>query len=172
MTSRIIENTLRFLLLLLLQVLIVKNINLGTYVVMLPYVMFVLTLPFETPRLLVLLLSFILGIIIDVFYSTPGLHASATLSMGFARYYVLKFVSPREGYDKVVQPIITDMGAEWFIKYSVVLIIVHHLFFFYLEIFRFDELFRTFLRFVLSSLGTFVFIYLIQFIFYSKKAKK
>lgn len=160
------------MLLVLLQVLIVKNINLGTFVIMLPYVMFVLTLPFETPRLLVLLLSFLLGLTIDVFYSTPGLHASASLSMGFARYYVLKFVSPREGYDNVVQPVISDMGTEWFIRYSVVLILIHHLLFFYLEIFRFDEFFRTFLRFILSSLGTFVFIYLIQFIFYSKKGKK
>lgn len=172
MTGKIIINLVRFIILVLLQVLIVRNINFGTYFIMLPYVLFILTLPFETPRLLILALSFVLGITIDLFYSTPGLHASACVSMGFARYYVLKFVSPREGYDVVVQPTIDDMGLEWYIKYAGVLIFVHHLLFFYFEVFRFDEFFRTLLRVILSSVGTFLLIYLIQFLFYSKRYKK
>lgn len=172
MTGRIVINIVRFIILVLLQVLIVRNINFGTYFIMLPYVLFVLSLPFETPRLLILALSFVLGITIDLFYSTPGLHASACVSMGFARHYVLKFVAPRDGYDVVVQPTIEDMGLEWFLKYAGVLIIVHHLFFFYFEVFRFEEFFRTLLRVILSSFGTFLLVYLIQFLFYSKRFNK
>ena len=91
--------------------------------------------------------------------------------MGFARYYVLKFVSPRDGYDVVVQPTIEDMGLEWYVKYAGVLIFVHHLLFFYFEVFRFDEFFRTLFRVILSSIGTFLLVYLIQFLFYSKRKK-
>lgn len=158
--------------LVLLQVLIVRNINFGTYFIMFPYVLFILALPFETNRLLIVGLSFILGLSIDVFYSTPGLHASACTSMGFARYYVLKFVAPRDGYDVIVQPTIEYMGLEWFIKYAGVLILAHHLFYFYLEVFRFEEFFRTLLRVVLSSIGTFLLVYLIQFLVYSKRQNK
>jgi len=171
-TNKIAVNIFRFIVLVLLQVLIVRNINFGTYFIMLPYVLFIISLPFETPRLLILGLSFLLGISIDIFYSTPGLHASACTTMGFARYYVLKFVSPREGYDVVVQPTIEDMGLEWFIKYAGVLILVHHFVFFYFEVFRFDEFFRTFLRVILSSIGTFLMVYLIQFLFYTKRFRK
>jgi hypothetical protein len=171
-TSKIFKNSFQFVLLVLLQVLIVKNINLGTYFIMLPYIMFILILPFETPRLLVLVFAFFLGLVMDMFYSTPGLHASASLTMGFARHYVLQLLSPREGYDPVLQPVVSDMGPEWFVKYAAVLIPIHHIMFFYLEVFRFNEFFTTFLRFILSSIGTFGFIYLIQFIFFSKSGKK
>lgn len=139
---------------------------------MFPYVLFILALPFETNRLLIVGLSFMLGLSIDMFYSTPGLHASTCTTMGFARYYVLKFVAPRDGYDVVVQPTIEDMGLEWFIKYAGVLILIHHFLFFYLEVFRFDEFFRTLLRVFLSTIGTFLLVYLIQFLFYSKRYKK
>lgn len=172
MTNRILINIFRFVILVLLQVLLIRNINFGTYFILLPYILFIISLPFETPRLLILGLSFLLGISIDMFYSTPGLHAAACTTMGFSRYYVLKFISPRDGYDVIVQPTIEDMGLQWFIKYAGVLIIIHHFTFFYLEIFRFEEFFRTFLRVLLSSIGTFLLIYLIQFLFYTKRNKK
>ena len=172
MTNRAITNTLRFFVLVLLQVLIVRNINFGTYFIMLPYALFIISLPFETPRLLILALSFILGTSIDIFYSTPGLHATACTTMGFARYYILKYISPREGYDVVVQPTIEDMGLEWFIKYAGVLILIHHVVFFYFEVFSVDEFFRTLLRVILSSIGTFLLVYIIQFLFYTKRFRK
>lgn len=172
MTNRVAVNIVRFFVLVLLQVLIVRNINFGTYFIMLPYALFIISLPFETPRLLILALSFLLGTCIDVFYSTPGLHASACTAMGFGRYYVLKFISPREGYDVVVQPTIEDMGLEWFIKYAGVLILIHHFVFFYFEVFSFDEFFRTLLRVILSSIGTFILIYIIQYLFYTKRYRK
>ena len=139
---------------------------------MLPYALFIISLPFETPRLLILALSFILGTSIDIFYSTPGLHATACTTMGFARYYILKYISPREGYDVVVQPTIEDMGLEWFIKYAGVLILIHHVVFFYFEVFSVDEFFRTLLRVILSSIGTFLLVYIIQFLFYTKRFRK
>ncbi len=171
MTGKIFINVVRFIILVLLQVMIVRNINLGTYFIMLPYVLFILSLPFETPRLLILALSFIAGITIDVFYSTPGLHASACTAMGFARYYILQFVAPRDGYD-AVEPTIEDMGLEWFLKYAGILIFIHHLLFFYFEVFRFDEFFRTLLRVILSTIGTFLLVYLIQFLFYARRFNK
>lgn len=172
MTNKVAINSVRFIILVLLQVLIVRNINLGTYFIMLPYVLFILSLPFETPRLLILGLSFVTGITIDLFYSTPGLHASACATLGFARYYVLKFVAPRDGYDVVVQPTVEDMGLEWFLKYAGILIFIHHFVFFYFEVFRFDEFFRTFLRVMLSTIGTFLLVYLIQFLFYARRFSK
>lgn len=172
MINNIIRNTLRFLLLVLLQVLIVQNIRLGSYLVLLPYILFILLLPFETPKLAVLGLSFVLGVTIDMFYDTAGMNAAACTLMGFSRYYILKFIAPREGYEQGMVPTVGVMGNAWFITYAAILIVIHHLFFFYLEVFRFGEFFRTFFRVILSSAGTFAFIYVIQFLFYKADRKK
>ncbi len=171
MTTEIFRNIFRFIVLILLQVLIIQNINLSGYIILLPYVLAIIILPFETNRLIVLFASFLLGVCIDYFYNSSGLHAAACTILGFSRYYVLKYVAPREGYDIGVKPIIDDMGLEWFIRYAGTLIIIHHFFLFYLEIFRFSDFFSTLLRVILSSLGTFGFIYLIQFLLFSNKRR-
>lgn len=168
MTTEIIKNILRFIVLVVMQVLIIQNINLTSYVILLPYVMVILMLPFETNKMIVLFVSFLLGVCIDYFYDSSGLHAFACTLMGFSRYYVLKYVSPRDGYDVGVNPTVEDMGLAWFLSYAGILIFIHHLFLFYLEVFRFSEFFVTLLRVILSSIGTFGLIYLIQFLFYGR----
>jgi len=162
----IIKNSVRFLILILLQVLIVQNIRLGSYIILLPYVLFILLLPFETPKLWVLLIAFVTGITIDMFYDTAGIHAAACTIIGYLRYYILKLLSPREGYEIGLKPTIDSMGSIWFITYAFIIIFFHHLFFFYIEIFRFNEFFKTLLRVILSSIGTFIFVCIIQFLFY------
>lgn len=172
MTIEIIRNSVRFLLLVLLQVILVQNINLGAYIILFPYVLFVLMLPFEANKHLVLFVSFLLGVVIDFFYDSSGIHTSACTLIGFVRPYVLKYIAPRDGYDIGVSPVVQDMGMEWFIRYAGTLIILHHLFVFYLEIFRFNEFFGTLLRVILSSIGTFGMIYALQLIFVSNASRK
>lgn len=155
----------------MLQVLIVQNINLGSYIILFPYALIILILPFETGRVVLMLISFLVGVSLDMFYDSSGLHASACTLMGFSRYYVLKFISPRDGYDKGVQPTVEDMGLAWYFRYAGTLILLHHAAFFYLEIFRINQFFETLLRTILSSLGTFILIYLLQFLFNSGKKR-
>jgi hypothetical protein len=171
LTTEVIKNIIRFVLMALLQVLIIQNINLTSYIILLPYVMVIIMLPFETNRLVVMLSSFLLGVCVDYFYDSSGLHASACTVLGFTRYYVLKYIAPRDGYDVGVTPTVEDMGVEWFLRYAGTLVIIHHFCLFYLEIFRFSEFFQTFARVLLSSIGTFGLIYLIQFLFFTRTRK-
>jgi len=152
--------------LVLLQVFIVKNINLGRYFIFFPYVLFVLLLPFNTPKPLTLILAFILGLCIDMFYDTQGMHAAACITMAFVRSFVLELFAPREGYDEQLKPTISYMGVGWFSSYALILIFTHHLVLFYIEAFTFTEFFRTMLRVLGSTVATFGFIYLMQFLFY------
>lgn len=155
-----------------MQVMIVQNIHLGPYIILLPYVLIILLLPFETPRLLLLGIAFFTGLVIDMFYDSAGMHAAACTLVGFIRYYLLKLIAPRDGYEQGLEPTVEDMGAAWFLTYAGVLIFIHHLFFFYLEIFRWSEFFKTLLRVILSSVGTFTFVYIIQFLFYRSSSRK
>jgi len=168
----VIRYTLRFIALVLLQVIIVQNIYLGSYILMFPFVLFILLLPFEMPKLLVLVLAFATGLTIDIFYSTAGMQAAACTLMGFSRNYVLRYTSPRGGYEAGLSPTVADMGITWFVTYSAILITLHHFCFFFIEVFRFSEFFKTLLRTFLSAIGTFVFVYILQFLFYKADSKK
>lgn len=117
------------------------------------------------------MLAFITGLTIDLFYDTAGMHAAACTLIGFTRHYILKLLSPRDGYETGQVPTYVSMGPVWFISYTSTMIFLHHLFFFYLEIFRFSEFFTTLLRVILSTIGTFALIYIIQFLFHSEKKK-
>lgn len=172
MISDIGKNIARFIILLLLQVLIVKNINLGRYFIFFPYVLFILLLPFNANKPIVLLLSFIYGLTIDLFYDTQGMHASACVFMGFARGFVLKLLSPREGYEENHKPTLSYMGAPWFISYALSLIFLHHLLLFYVEVFSFHEFFRTMLRVLGSTIASFAFVFMLQFLFYRSDSER
>lgn len=171
MTTELIKNIIRFILLVMLQVLIIQNINLTGYVILLPYMMVVIVLPFETNKLVVLFTSFLLGICVDLFHDSSGLHTTACTVLGFSRFYILKYIAPRDGYDIGVKPTIQYMGVQWFLRYAGTLVLIHHFTFFYLEVFRFSEFFQTFLRATLSSLGTLALIFIIQFLFFTNKRR-
>ena len=162
---------LSFILLVFLQVFILNNIQFSGYINPYIYILYILILPFETPKWLLLVLGFILGITIDLFSGTVGMHSSATVIMAFFRPYVLKVISPRDGYESETLPQLRYYGVNWFLKYSVILILIHHFFLFYIEVFRFSNFFTTFVRVILSSIFTIVLVLISQY-FYRKDTRR
>ncbi len=157
-----------FLLLVLLQEFVFNNIQLNGFLNPYVYVLFILVLPFQTPRWILLVSGFMLGLSVDIFSDTLGFHAFATTLMAFARPYVLNIISGREEFDKGNIPSMAGYGSGWFIKYASALILIHHFSLFYLEAFSFHGFFFTFIRVVLSSAFTLVFIVLAQMLFYKR----
>ncbi|MEZ5011375.1 MAG: rod shape-determining protein MreD [Bacteroidales bacterium] len=151
-----------FVLIILIQVMLMDNIQFSGYINPYVYVLFIILLPFEIPSWLLLLLAFVTGMTIDLFSGTPGLHTSATLVAGFIRPYLLRLIAPREDYEQGVIPGIRSYGLRWFVIYASVLVIIHHFFLFYIEVFRFTFFFATLLRVILSALFTIFFILVIQ----------
>jgi rod shape-determining protein MreD len=163
MITAYLKNILIFIAAVMLQVFVLDNINLGGYLNPYFYVIFLLLLPFETPKWAVLILAFFLGFTIDIFNHTYGMHAAASVFMGFLRPFALKAFSPREGYDTGTFPRIAYYGFYWFVKYAVLLIVAHHFLLFTIEVFRFDEFFHTFIRIISSSILTALFVVASQF---------
>ncbi len=164
MINRILRYGLIFILLFLLQVLLFNNIKFSGYVNPYIYIMFILLLPAEIPSWLLLILSFFTGLTMDLFSGTPGMHTSATVMAGFIRPYTLRIISPRDGYEPGTDPSMMVYGLKWFLIYSSLIVIVHHLTLFYLEVFRLTDFFSTLLRVILSSLFTVAFIILLEYI--------
>ena len=151
-----------FVFLLLLQVLILNHIEISGFINGYLYVLFLLLLPFETPKWLLLVAGFIMGISVDFFCQTLGVHAFASVTMMFIRPYLLGILAPREGYDVGAEPNVNSFGFEWFLRYAVILVLAHHFVLFYTETFKFHQFFTTFLRVILSSIFTMLLIILSQ----------
>jgi len=163
MINSIIRFGLIFIVLMLLQVLLFNNIQFSGYINPYVYIMFILLLPVETPAWILLLSSFAAGSIIDFFSGSPGMHASASVLTAFVRPYVLRIISPRDGYEANPELSMINYGFRWFFTYTLLIVLVHHTALFYLEVFRFADFFRTMLRVLLSSLFSITFILLIEF---------
>jgi len=162
-----INTILRFgiiiIILVLIQVLILNYIQFSGFVNPYVYIMIVLLLPSVTPAWLILIISFLAGLIIDLFAGSPGMHASATLVAGFSRPYILRLISPRDGYESGTDLSMSAYGFRWFLIYTTIIVLIHHTTLFYLEVFRFADFFRTILRILLSSFFTIGFILFIEY---------
>jgi rod shape-determining protein MreD len=163
MINSILRYGLIIVLLVLLQVLVLNNIQFNGFVNPYVYIMIILLLPSVTPAWLLLIISFLTGLIIDLFTGSPGMHASATLLAGFARPTVLRLISPRDGYESGSDLSMAAYGFRWFLIYTAFIVLIHHTALFFLEVFRFTDFFRTIFRILLSSLFTIGFILLIEY---------
>jgi len=163
MIGRIARHTLQFIFLVLLQALVIDHVDLAHgWVVPYLYVLFIISLPFDTPPWATLLLGFALGMAMDFFSSTPGMHASACTVMAFARIWMLRLLEPRDGYDTGKRPVVQHMGIRWYMAFAGTLVVVHHLWLFVVEVYRFDDFPTTFVRALMSAAATLVLCLLAQ----------
>jgi len=169
MLNEIVRHSIRFALLVLVQGLILKNVPLGPFVNPFLYVLFILQLPFETPPWLGLIIAFVTGLLVDMFYNTVGMHAVVCTFIGYIRPGILRLMAPREGYEFGAQPTMQFMGRAWFISYAAIVIVIHHLALFYLEMLSFNEFFATLLRVIASAAVSLLLVVVVQMLFYRKK---
>jgi len=165
MTKLYLKNTLRFFTLIAVQLLVFNNLGLFGYINPMVYPLFILLLPFEISGIVVLFLGFTLGLTLDLFTGSVGLHAAATTFLAFMRPVSLRIIaSPRE-FEAGIEPGINDLGYRWFISNTLFLILMHHFFYFTLEAFNFSEVGSILLRTVLTSLVSVTLIVLLDLLF-------
>lgn len=171
MSRTLLSNIIRFILLVPLQVLVLDNINLGGYINPYLYVLFILMLPFEIPGWALLFFSFLIGLAVDLFSGTPGMHAAASTFMAYTRPFVINRVGLNKDIEPGLQPAIPSMGFSWFFMYALILVFIHHFALFTIEVFRLSGLFSILLRTIYSTLLTVVLIIILQYLF-GKQPKK
>jgi rod shape-determining protein MreD len=169
-----LKNALRFCVIVLLQVLILNKVTLrwwsepSVFPVFTPYIypLFILLLPFETPVWGLLICGFVLGLSIDSFTNTAGMHALATVLIAYLRTNVLSALLPRNLSEySGMQPSTRNMGWMPFLVYSGFLLILHHLVFFSVELWNFSNIGQLMLK-TLASVVTsmlFIIVYLLLF---------
>jgi hypothetical protein len=165
----LLRNIGRFIALIFIQIFIFNNIHLTALgVVPVVYILYIILLPFETPKWMVLLLAFLVGISIDIFSDTLGLNAAASVLIAFVRPGILNLLSPRDGYETGSFPRIYYQGANWFIKYALTLVILHQLTYYMLESFSFENFFSILFKIIIASFASIILIVVSQYVFFRK----
>lgn len=171
MIASIIKYAFLFLLLVVVELFVVAEFDIHFYVNPHIYLMFIIVLPVFTNRYLIIFLGFLIGFTIDQFLGTGGLHAAATVIMAYLRSVLLAAFAPREGYGKDDFLSIGKFGLVNFLFYCGFMILIHHFFLFFFELFTFSNFLFTLVRTLASTLLSLLFILGIHFLF-SRRATK
>jgi len=152
MNSSLLINIFRFIVLVALQVLVFNNIKLFGYLDPFPYVLFIILYPVNSSKSLLLFMSFLLGLTLDMFSDTGGIHATACLILAFIRPSIFKFSF---GLSYEYQTIkIADKITYERISFIVFSVFIHHFIIYMLELLRFGLFLDIFLRTILNTIFT------------------
>lgn len=164
MTFReIVSTSLLFLLYLVLQILLVRNLVLFDYAFCFIYIACILLLPNETSLTWLLIIAFVTGIIVDTFYNTLGMHAAATVLMAYCRPLIVRAQIDVPGLESRIEFSLKELGPGAFFRYVFVLAFIHHTALFFIEASSLALIIPTLIRVAASTLFTTVSIVLIQF---------
>ncbi len=164
MSSTVLLNIARFFLLLFAQVLIFNKINFNDKINPYPYILFLILYPVNTNKTSFLVASFLLGLLVDMFFDSGGVHASACLVLAFLRPYIFKFAFGLSYEYQTVK--LNDVLTPQRFTFIVVAVLLHHFILFLLEIFQvsfiFEILWKTLLSAIFTIIVCIVIIYLIK----------
>lgn len=161
-TQDIIKTGGIILLYLLLQILLVRNLILWDVALCFVYVASILLLPGEMATTTVLFISFGIGLTVDIFYNTAGVHAAACTFIGLIRKNYLKYLFPTKSIENEVIVSFDEMGGLKFFQYILGLTFLHHLALFFLEAGGFGYFFITSVKVLASFIFTSLTIFLLS----------
>ena len=140
MNYSLLASVSRFFGLVAVQVLLLLHMGneIGAYFNVLLYPLFILLLPIQISTSAAVLLGALIGIVVDLFYGTPGVHASAGAFSGLARSMVLTAYKPKGGYtgkEPIAAPVY--FGWSWFIQVAGLFFALHLFWYFSVSAFTF-----------------------------------
>jgi len=163
MNSTLLLNIARFLLLLAAQILIFNEMDFYGYINPYPYILFILLYPVNGNKSGLILASFFLGIVMDMFCDSGGVHAAACVVLAYVRPTFFKF-SFGVSYEYQTVRINDKLTPERF-SFLLISVLTHHIILFSLEIFKFSFILNILLRTLLSTVFTLILCIVIIYIF-------
>ena len=164
MNSALFVNIFRFLLLLAVQIIVFNNMNFLGYISPFPYILFIILYPVNGNKFGLLFASFLLGIIMDMFSNSGGIHTTACLILAYYRPYLFRF-SFGLSYEYQTVKLNDVLTPERF-SFILLSVVIHHFVLFILEAFKIsfflDILIRTLFSTVFTIIICIIIIYLIK----------
>ncbi|MGB1247890.1 MAG: rod shape-determining protein MreD [Chitinophagales bacterium] len=157
-----------FIGLVIFQVLVLNNVNLHGLINPYIYPLFILLLPFEISGAALLGLAFFIGLSIDLFMGTIGMHAFATVFMAATRPTIVRLFSQQK--TEIKEPSINNNGFTWMVVYVGISLLIHHSVYFLIEASSFNLLPSVLLRILCSSVISLFLCIMLLYAF--RKVKK
>ena len=162
MNSALLGNIARFILLLAAQVLVFNRIDLFGFINPFPYVLFIILFPVNGNKSALLAASFFLGLIMDMFWNSGGVHATACLLLAYFRPAIFKF-SFGLSYEYQTVRLNDSLTPERF-SFILIAVVIHHFVLFILEVFKISFLWEILVRTMLSTVFTIITCIIIIYI--------
>lgn len=156
MNNDVINIILRTLLLITLQVILFDYIELFGYIIAFPYILCILLFPLQSNRYLLLIYAFFLGLSIDIFSNSGGVHAASCVTLAYFREPLIKFAYGFSYEYHLLR--LTDKIGKELITYTAIGVLIHHFVLYVLEIFNFSFLPEMLLRISGSTIFTIIII--------------
>jgi len=169
--SKFVKNIIRFLLFIFVQVFVLFQVNpLHQFIVPYLYFLYILWLPFNTPRITLTLIGFLFGLTLDYFTKTPGLHAAPCTLIAYMRPFLVNILIRQEGAEQnYSSPSITSTGLAPYATYVFILTLIHNGYLVCLEWIEFGSFFY-FAGKVLASTGvSMLLIFVTEILFFRKE---
>lgn len=162
MNSAMLFNIARFILLLAAQVIIFNNFNFLGYINPYPYILFIILYPVNGNKYGLLAASFFLGLTMDLFCNSGGVHAAACVMLAHFRPSIFKFSFGLSYEYQTVR--LNDVLTPERFSFILLAVIIHHLTLFILEVFTFEYVWNIILRTIVSTLFTIIICILIIYL--------
>ncbi|WP_369997564.1 rod shape-determining protein MreD [Winogradskyella sp.] len=167
MNSVVASNSIRFVILLLVQVVFCNNINFLGYVNPYIYIIFIFLFPIRENRMVLLITSFLLGMLVDMFSDSGGVHAAAAVCLAYSRPILLKSSFGMLYEHQTIKFSNTDLGS--LITYITFGTLIHHFVLFSLEVFNISNILLILKKTLFSSIFTIILSVLIVILFSRNK---
>nr|WP_298760728.1 rod shape-determining protein MreD [uncultured Psychroserpens sp.] len=167
MNSLNFNSIIRFIVLVLAQALLFNNINFLGNINPYPYILFILLFPVNNNRSLFIFMSFMLGLFVDIFSDSGGVHAACCVTIAFIRPAVLKFAFGMLYEHQNMKFNNTEFGNR--LIYFSILIAIHHFIMFTMEIFNISNIILILQKTLFSSIFTIILCVLISVLFSNKQ---
>lgn len=154
---------INLIILLVIQLTILDNIQLHSYVYINIYILAIYILPYRLRKASILFFGFFLGLFVDLANNTMGIHAAASTLVAYMRPRLLMLTSNREQIDDV-QGKQNISNFAWFFKYVLISTTVFNIVLIMTEAFSFHNFWITLVRIVCSTVASVFFILLYYFI--------
>jgi len=159
-----VSHAIQSLVVLIIQVMLLKNVQIPVLdrytLTIIIYPMMIIYLPLETRRAFVIIGAFFVGLVIDVFYDTLGVHTAALVLTGFLRTPILQLIEPRQGYRNGTALSGRNYGFTWVATYTAIMLLLHILTFFSIDAFTFVFFLKIMASTVLTFLASYIIIIL------------
>jgi len=132
------------------------------------YPLWIMLLPFKMPKPVILVAAFIMGMIVDMFYDSPGVHAASLVFSAYMRDFILRIIEPDIGYEPEQPFNIRRLGLIWYISYAALLLLLHLFVYFSIEAFSFVYFYEIMLSTVMSLIFSLFIVIFFVLIFNPK----